>query len=67
MRPLSAETRNQLGLGDPVPGPGLTQSRLSVAAVDKLDEDETLINGLKNVESWLVELLDTLGYDLEFA
>jgi len=39
----------------------------SVAAVDKLDEDDTLINSLKDVESWLVELLDTLGYDVEFA
>ncbi len=67
IRPLSAETRKQLGLGGPVPWPGLTQSRLSVAAADILDEDDTLINALKDIESWLVEWLGTLGYDVEFV
>lgn len=67
IKPLSAETRKQLGIGNPVPWPGLNQSVLAIAAANTISEEHTLIKALKEVEAWLVEWLGTLGYDVEFA
>ncbi len=67
IRPLSAKTRRQLRLGDPVPWPGLDQSVLATVAADTLSEENTLSKALMEVEAWLVELLGTRGYDVEFA
>ncbi len=67
IRPLSAETRRQLGMGGPVMWPDLNQSVLATAAADTLSEETTLSKALMEVEAWLVELLGTRGYEVEFA
>lgn len=67
VKPISAETRRQLGLGDPVPWPGLNQSVIRNAAADTLSDENTLVKALAEVETWLVEWLGTLAYDVEFV
>lgn len=67
IRPLSTETRRQLGMGGQVMWPGLNQSVLATAAADALSEENTLSKALMEVEAWLVELLGALGYDVEFT
>lgn len=66
VKPLSVDTSRQLGFGS-APSPHLNESRISPAAANALSDENTLVKALAQVEGWLVELLGTFGYDVEFV